>query len=277
MFAGAIRGLALAFASPIEYTLRVGEDVVPLNERVGSGLKVSFAGQQECRHCGAQTDRSFGRGFCYRCFRKLAQCDLCIVSPTRCHHHLGTCREPDWGTANCMVPHVVYLADSGGLKVGLTRHANGIPRWMEQGARAGVVVGRAPTRRAAGELEAAIAEVVPDKSDWRRQVLGHETVESLSREAGRIGELVGEEAARECGGAWEIGEPVALRYPMQRPLRRPVRLKLRNDSLIEGRLIGMVGSFLLFDYGAWNVADDIGCHVVVEDVTGVTDKQGELF
>lgn len=176
-----------------------------------------------------------------------------------------------------MVPHMVYLADSGGLKVGLTRHADGIPRWIEQGATAGVVVGRAPTRRAAGELEAAIAAVVPDKSDWRRQVLGHEEVESLSDEAKRVGDLIGKDAARECGGAWEVGEPVSLRYPVQRPLRRPVRLKLRNDSPIEGRLIGIIGSFLLFDYGAWNVAEDIGCHVQIEDVTDVTDKQGELF
>ena len=176
-----------------------------------------------------------------------------------------------------MVPHVVYLADSGGLKVGLTRHADGIPRWMEQGARAGVVVGRAPTRRSAGELEAAIARSVPDKSDWRRQVLGHAVIESLADEARRVGNLVGDEAARERGATWDIGEPVALRYPMQRPLRRPVRLKLRQDSPITGRLIGIVGSFLLFDYGAWNVAEDIGCHVVIEDVDDVADKQGELF
>ena len=277
MFAGAIRGLEATFASPIEYSLRVGETALPLNARVGGGLRVSFAGQQECRHCGVETDRGFGGGFCYRCFRKLARCDLCIVAPTRCHHHLGTCREPDWGTANCMVPHVVYLADSGGLKVGLTRHADGIPRWLEQGARAGIVVGRAPTRRAAGEMEAAIAEVVPDKSDWRRQVMGHEAVESLADEAKRVGGLVGEDAARDCGATWEVREPVALRYPVQRPLRRPVRLRLRSDSPIVGRLIGIVGSFLLFDYGAWNVAEDVGCHVAIEEVDNVADKQGELF
>jgi hypothetical protein len=25
---------------------------------------------------------------------KLAQCDLCIMSPERCHYDAGTCREP---------------------------------------------------------------------------------------------------------------------------------------------------------------------------------------
>lgn len=176
-----------------------------------------------------------------------------------------------------MVPHTVYLADSGGLKVGLTRHADGVPRWIEQGARAGIVIARAPTRRVAGELEAAIAEVVPDKSDWRRQVLGHSVVESLGDEARRIGHLVGEEAASRLGAMWEVGDPVTFHYPITRPLRRPVRLKLRNDSPIEGRLIGIVGSFVLFDYGAWNVAEDIGAHITIEDVANVADKQGELF
>ena len=277
MVAGPLRKLDAVHVTPIDYSLHVGESRVALNERIGAGLRVAFAGRQECRHCGEETDRGFGRGYCYRCFRRLARCDLCIVSPARCHHHLGTCREPSWGEANCMVPHAVYLADSGGLKVGLTRHANGIPRWIEQGARAGVVVARAPTRRVAGELEAAIAEVVPDKGDWRRQVLGHSIVESLADEACRVGRLVGEEAARSVGATWKVDDPVPLCYPIKRPLRRPVRLKLRQDSPIAGRLIGIVGSFVLFDYGAWNVADDIGCHITVEDVDNVADRQGELF
>ena len=277
MIAGPLHKLDAVHASPIGYSLHVGEEHLPLNKRIGAGLRVAFAGKQECRHCGEVTDRGFGGGYCYRCFKRLARCDLCIVSPARCHHHLGTCREPDWGEANCMVPHTVYLADSGGLKVGLTRHADGVPRWIEQGARAGVVIARAPTRRVAGELEAAIAEVVADKSDWRRQVLGHSVVESLADEARRIGRLVGEEAAKRLGATWEVGDPVTFHYPIKRPLRRPVRLKLRRDSPIEGRLIGIVGSFVLFDYGAWNVAEDIGTHITIEDVANVADKQGELF
>ena len=84
------------------------------------------------------------------CFFALARCDTCFVNPQRCHFALGTCREPDWGMQTCMQPHVVYLANSGGLKVGLTQDQKQQQRWLSQGATQGLVIARATSRRAAG-------------------------------------------------------------------------------------------------------------------------------
>ena len=36
-------------------------------------------------HCGRKTAKSYAQGYCYPCFRKLPQCDSCIVSPEKCH------------------------------------------------------------------------------------------------------------------------------------------------------------------------------------------------
>ena len=81
-------------------------------------LKLFFVtGRIHCVECGRATKKSFNQGHCFPCFRSLASCDRCITSPELCHYDAGTCREPEWGEAHCMQPHVVYLANSSGLKV----------------------------------------------------------------------------------------------------------------------------------------------------------------
>jgi hypothetical protein len=56
------------------------------------------------------------------------------MSPEKCHFDAGTCREPEWGEANCMVDHFVYLANSSSVKVGITRGTQLPTRWLDQGA-----------------------------------------------------------------------------------------------------------------------------------------------
>ena len=70
----------------------------------------------------------------------------------------------------CMQPHVVYLANSGGLKVGLTQDQKQQQRWLSQGATQGLVIARATSRRAAGILEATIAQQISDRTQWRKMV-----------------------------------------------------------------------------------------------------------
>ena len=119
---------------PARYELVVGDGRLALNPCVGAGLEIEFLGRISCRHCAAPTRRSYAQGYCYRCFKTLARCDLCVVSPDRCHYHEGTCREPAWGEAFCMSPHLVYLANSSGAKGGITRAGQEVGRWLEQGA-----------------------------------------------------------------------------------------------------------------------------------------------
>jgi hypothetical protein len=56
------------------------------------------------------------------------------MKPETCHYHLGTCREPDWAQNHCFRPHIVYLANSSGVKVGITRKTQIPTRWLDQGA-----------------------------------------------------------------------------------------------------------------------------------------------
>jgi hypothetical protein len=72
------------------------------------------------------------------------------VSPEKCHYHAGTCREPEWGEAHCMIDHFVYLANTSGLKVGITRGTQVPTRWIDQGATQALPVFRVASRLDSG-------------------------------------------------------------------------------------------------------------------------------
>jgi hypothetical protein len=138
---GALLALRSEPTTPVDYVLQLGATPIPLNGLLGQALLITFDGRISCRHCGAATRKSYGDGYCYPCFKTLARCDLCVVSPARCHYAAGTCREPVWGDEFCMQPHLVYLANSAGAKVGITKRENLPRRWLDQGAVQAMVIG----------------------------------------------------------------------------------------------------------------------------------------
>ncbi len=81
--------MASEATAPITYRLELGGQSIVLNDFLGKPVRLEYLQQIECIHCGRLTSKSFNQGFCYPCFRDLAQCDRCIMSPEQCHFHLG--------------------------------------------------------------------------------------------------------------------------------------------------------------------------------------------
>ena len=69
-----------------------------------------------------------------------------------------------------LAPHYVYLANSSGIKVGITRKTQGITRWMDQGASQAIILAEVPNRRFSGDIEVAIKAHVSDKTNWRKML-----------------------------------------------------------------------------------------------------------
>ncbi|MGZ8193739.1 MAG: DUF2797 domain-containing protein, partial [Methylobacter sp.] len=118
---GQLRKMRTRLDNPVQYDLPLTDQMVALNPLIGKPIKLMHTGNVFCVHCNRQIKKSFNQGDCYPCFISLAQCDMCIVKPETCHYHAGTCREPTWGEAFCFQWHFVYLANSSGIKVGITR------------------------------------------------------------------------------------------------------------------------------------------------------------
>ena len=263
LWEGVLEGLQIDAAkrpaAPVSYSLRFADgSMVALNDRIGAGMQLRFLGTVACRYCGAASKRSFGGGYCYHCFSTLARCDLCVVSPDRCHYDAGTCREPAWGDAFCMQPHVVYLANSSGLKVGLTRQGREQGRWLDQGAIQGLVILAADSRRAAGLAEVQIGRLLAERTDWRRMLRAD--VPELDLGAARE-RLLDADLALPEGVRWLPARPAdRFRYPLdgRRPPDELFRLERRAVS---GNLKGMKAQYLLIGSGALNVRRHAGFRV----------------
>ena len=248
-----LRKLRVQDNGGVRYTLMAGDRDIDLNAYIGRQVKLEFSGKIHCVACGRATKKSFNQGHCFPCFKRLASCDRCIVSPEYCHYHLGTCREPDWGEANCMQPHVVYLANSSGLKVGITRGTQVPTRWIDQGAAQALPMLVVPNRLASGQVEVAFKAHVADKTDWRRMLKGEPVAVDLVAERQRLMELC-RDAIDSVAGAEPVldTEPVRFDYPVR---EYPEKVKSMNPGktpIIEGQLVGIKGQYLIFDCGVFN-------------------------
>lgn len=169
---GTLSKLKSTLVEPIQYQLPVGDNLVSLNDYFGKPITLTFTGNIFCSNCGKKTKKSYSQGHCYVCMKKLASCDMCIMKPETCHFDQGTCREPKWGEENCMIPHYVYLANTSGLKVGITRHTQIPTRWIDQGATQALPIFKVQTRHQSGLVEVALAQFIADKTNWRNMLKG---------------------------------------------------------------------------------------------------------
>jgi hypothetical protein len=254
--------------SPVNYSLELGGRRLALNDWLGKQLRIEYLQQIECIHCGRLTSKSFNQGYCYPCFSRLAQCDLCIMSPEKCHYHLGTCREPEWAQSHCMRPHIVYLANTSGLKVGITREAQLPTRWIDQGAVQAMPVLRVSKRYHAGLIEAAFRQYVNDRTNWRSMLKNE--VEEMDLYAvftelwPKISAKLDDDLLADAETVAESGGILGFDYPALRFPQKISSFNLDKNPQAEGRLDAIKGQYLLLDSGVINIRKYGGYLVSVE-------------
>ncbi|MND31399.1 hypothetical protein D3C80_219480 [compost metagenome] len=258
---GSLSKMAVSLQAPVvQYSFRLDDTQVPVNPMIGQRLRLEYLGAIHCSHCGKRTKTSFSQGYCYPCMTKLAQCDVCIMAPEKCHYDAGTCREPSWGEQFCMTDHVVYLANSSGIKVGITRATQLPTRWLDQGASQALPIVRVATRQQSGLVEDLLRSQVPDRTNWRALLKGD--AEELDLVA--IREQVFDACAdglRELQGRFGLqaiqpladAEVVQMKYPVEAYPAKIVSFNLDKDPVVEGTLLGIKGQYLIFDTGVINI------------------------
>lgn len=267
---GTLRKMKTRLAAPVEYALRAGDDDVELNPLIGKTLQLEYSGVINCVHCGRETKKSFNQGYCYPCFQSLAQCDSCIIHPEKCHFDQGTCREPAWGERFCMQDHIIYLANSSGLKVGITRATQVPTRWIDQGATQALAILRVRSRLQSGTLEVMFKQHVADKTNWRDMLKGTAERLDMAVERDRLLAECQEEIAEleQRFGFFAISvlngiDAVDIEYPVQEYPEKISSFNFDKDPLVTGTLLGIKGQYLIFDGGVMNLRRFGGYEVAV--------------
>jgi hypothetical protein len=257
-----LAGTDPAAGGPVRYALRVGEAHVDLAPFIGKEFTLRFTGQMTCVNCGRTVKKFFGQGFCYPCFSTAPEAAECIVRPELCRAHLGEGRDPAWETAHHAQEHVVYLSQTGGIKVGVTRSTQVPVRWIDQGAVAALVIARVPYRQLAGLIEVALKSVFADRTNWRAMLteVRPEPERLVAARAQALAALTLEL------GAYSLDDqqPMVLAYPVEHMPPKVTSVGLEKVPVISGRLAGAKGQYLIWSDGrVFNVRNNAGYHVEV--------------
>ncbi len=265
MWQGTLTKMGTRHEAVVAYTLAdnsCAENSIEMNALLGRKLRVQATGNRFCVDCGAPATSLFRQGSCYTCFTTLPQNDECIFKPELCHYHSTTnpCRDPAWGERICFAPHVLYLAVSSNLKVGITRQTQVPVRWMDQGASYAVPVLKVKDRLTVGQIEHSLKGHFADKTNWQRMLKNEVAEVDLNAARQQVLERVSHEH--------EVIEDPPI-YTFEYPsLEWPAKIKsfnLEKNPLIEGRLIAIKGQYLLLDsgvinirkFGGWEVSLDV--------------------
>ncbi|MBM6550243.1 DUF2797 domain-containing protein [Marinomonas ostreistagni] len=258
-------------AGKVSYQMRLGDESIPLDAALGQKVSLAFSGAIHCIHCGRASKKSFSQGYCYPCFKKLAACDTCIMSPEKCHYHLGTCREPEWAEQYCMQSHYVYLANTTALKVGITRGDQLPTRWLDQGATQARAMFLVDNRRMSGLVETLFKNEVADKTNWRNMLKGSELELNLEQEQERLINNLWEgldalqnefglQALQELGNDNQTHEFV---YPVLEYPTKITSINAEKTPTVEGTLMGIKGQYWMLDTGVINLRKYTGYEVAV--------------
>ena len=266
---GQLKKMHTRLDSKVQYNLPLGDQSIALNPLIGKLIKLTYTGNMVCIHCNRSIKKSFNQGYCYPCFISLAQCDMCIMKPETCHYEAGTCREPAWGEAFCFQPHVVYLANSSSIKVGITRQTQIPTRWIDQGAVQALPIFKVQSRYMAGLIEVVIAKHVSDKTSWQKMLKNHgesidlaakrdELVLKCEAELSEIFQRFGEQAIEFLPEE----HIVDIHFPVE---NYPVKINsfnLDKNPEVSGVLQGIKGQYLLLDTGVINIRKFTGYEIV---------------
>lgn len=244
MFRGKITKMDVQYNNPVKYNLIIGEDSICLNDLLHQHITFRWSGKVIC-HCGKLLPKFYRQNFCYQCYWNHPAASQSIFKPELCTADLGIEeRDLEWEKKFQIAPHYVYLANSSGLKVGITRKNQKITRWIDQGARQAILFAEVPNRRLSGLIELELKQLISDKTNWRKMLSASPPLLNLVAEKEKYVEYISSEFQQFIVSDNEVLE---IEYPVLNYPNKVNSVSLPKSSVIEGKLSGVKGQYLIFD------------------------------
>ncbi|MEW7277289.1 DUF2797 domain-containing protein [Aquimarina sp. 2201CG1-2-11] len=254
-YKGVLTKMQTEMDNPVQYYLIFESDFIHVNQLLDKKIQIKFEGYQ-CLAC-KENKKIFRQGYCYDDFYNQPQVGDWVMRPELSTAHLGIeDRDLEFEKKAQLQPHIVYLANSSNVKVGVTRKSQIPTRWIDQGAHEAIEVVEVPNRYLAGITEVALKETFADKTNWRTMLKNEIVDEDLIEHKNALKTLLPDEVKEyfvENGSETKVQFPV-LRYP-----DKLKSLNLEKTPEYTGVLKGIKGQYLIFeDNTVFNVRNNEG-------------------
>ena len=231
-------------SSKVQYSLYLDGIEHNMNNYIGKHITFEWSGHVIC-DCGKKMKKFYRSGFCYNCYWESPKASQSIFKPELCTAHLGI-EERDlvWEKEFQLAAHYVYLANSSGIKVGITRASQGVVRWIDQGASQAIILAKVPNRRFSGDIEVSLKRFVNDVTNWRKMLSGEPEFVDLVKLKKELSAYVPDELKKYIIKDDNVTE---IKYPVRKYPSKIKSIKLDKNYIIEGQLRGIKGQYILLD------------------------------
>lgn len=245
-YEGVLTKMQTEFSTPIQYYLVFENSFLNLNQLLEKPLEINFVGYQ-CLNCGKKK-KIFRQGFCYDCFMSSAAAGDWIMKPELSTAHLDIeDRDLEYEKKVQLQPHIVYLALSSEVKVGVTRKTQVPTRWIDQGAVQALPIVEVPNRYLAGITEVALKDHYADKTNWQKMLKNEIPNVDLIAEKASLKDFIPAEVQEFYNQSKD--ELYQLQYPVLEYPSKVNSLNLDKTPNFSGKLKGIKGQYLIFEDG----------------------------
>ena len=229
----------------VEYRFNIDNNLVSLNDYIGHSISIQFLDKIFCQACNKAIKKSYFQGYCYPCMISVPQASECILRPELCRAHEGDARDMNWAEDHCLKDHVVYLAITSGLKVGVTRLSQIPTRWIDQGAVEAIELAIVPNRYIAGKIEVLLKQNIADKTHWQKMLKNeYDKSISLKAEKKKILKLIHNAYTDYIV---QDNSETKIIFPLQKYPKKIKSINFDKQKAIIGVLTGIKGQYLILD------------------------------
>lgn len=255
IYEGVLTKMQTEIGNPIQYYLVFENSFLNVNQLIGKETEIVFQGYK-CLNCGKQK-KIFRQGFCYDCFMTSPAVGDWIMKPELSTAHLDIeDRDLVYEKKVQLQPHVVYLALSSEVKVGVTRKTQVPTRWIDQGAVQAVPIVEVPNRYLAGITEVALKNHFADKTAWQKMLKNEVLPVDLLIERQKTFDWLPDEVKPHFAPEQQV---IDLYYPVVDYPKKISSLNLDKTPSYSGKVSGIKGQYLLFEDGTvFNVRSSEG-------------------
>jgi hypothetical protein len=246
IYEGVLTKMQTEYSNPIQYYLVFENSFLSLNQLLDKNIEINFLGYQ-CLQCGKKK-KIFRQGFCYDCFMSSPAAGDWIMKPELSTAHLDIeDRDLEYEKRVQLQPHIVYLALSSEVKVGVTRKTQVPTRWIDQGAVQAIPIVEVPNRYLAGITEVALKDHFADKTNWQKMLKNEVPDADLIRERANLKYLIPKEVQNYFHPEKE--DLYDLHFPVMEFPKKVNSLNLDKTPNFSGKLMGIKGQYLMFQDG----------------------------
>lgn len=242
-FQGVVKKMVTELSKPINYFIEFEDNFIHLNQFIDKLFKFECIGYS-CLSC-SESQNLYRQGFCKSCFFESPLTGDWIMRPELSKAHLNIAdRDLDYEKKIQLQPHVVYLSNTGRIKVGVTRKSQIPYRWIDQGAHEAVELLQTPNRFLAGEAEVALKKYMSDKTNWRSMLKNERDSSNIKSSKDHAKNFIPSNLLHYFVDASNV---LSIDFPVVEYPDNPKSIKLNKDSFFSGILKGVKGQYLIFE------------------------------